>query len=248
MALSRRQKLTIISLLFYWPAIFVFGHIPMPGLVYKAGVSDKSLHFLAYLVLVFLLWFAINPDKKVNWRTATVWRILLAVVLYGLADELLQPLVGRTCDITDFLANLAGMFGGLILLTLLTFWPALLVVTGTAVFLLTNLCRKNPADLLPATSVMFYLFAYGFFTLLWTRYMKLFLSLKAPRPKWLLGALVLPIAFLLIVKVFSVIIGRPFSVPNVIISAMGIVAVVIIIYLTALLRQRSTEKLPPSDG
>ena len=237
MALSRRQKVTIISLLIYWPAIFVLGHIPIPRLVYQAGVSDKSLHFLAYLVLVFLLWFAINPDRKVNWRRGTIWWVLLVVVLYGLADELLQPLVGRTCDIIDFLANVTGTFGGLVLLAFVTFWPALLVVTGVGVFLLTNLCRTNPADLLPVTSVMFYLFAYGFFTLLWIQYMNLSLSLKAPRPKWIFGALVLPIAFLLIVKLFSVILGRPFSVSNVLISAVGIAGVVVTIFLVTLFRR-----------
>ncbi|MHC4337613.1 MAG: VanZ family protein [Planctomycetota bacterium] len=236
MALSRRQKLTIISLLVYWPAIFVLGHIPIPGLVYKAGVSDKSLHLLAYLVLVFLLWFAMNPDRKVNWRRGTVWRVLLVVVLYGLVDELLQPWVGRTYDTVDLLANVTGTLGGLILLAFLTFWPALLVVTGTVVFLLTNLCRANPADLLPVTSVMFYLFAYGFFTLVWIQYMNLSLSLKAPRPKWIFGALVLPIAFLLVVKLFSVILGRPFSVSNVLISAAGIAGVVVTIFLVTLFR------------
>ena len=90
MVLSRRQKLTIISLLFYWPGVFILAHIPIPQLVYKAQVSDKSLHFLAYLVLVFLLWFAISPNKKVNWRKAAVWWILFVVVLYGVVDELLQ--------------------------------------------------------------------------------------------------------------------------------------------------------------
>jgi len=238
MALSRRQKLTIIPLLLYWPAIFVLGHISIPRLVYEAGVSDKSLHLLAYLVLVFLLWFAINPDRKVNWRRGTVWWVLLVVGLYGLVDELLQHLVGRTCDIADFLANLAGAFGGLVLFAFVTFWPALLVVTGIAVFLLTNLCRANPADLMPVTSVMFYLFAYGFFTLLWIQYMNLSLSLKAPRPKWIFGALVLPIAFLLVVKLFSVILGRPFSVSNVLISCL--------LYTSPSPRDRTRSRMPSS--
>ena len=241
MALFRRQRLTIISLLLYWPAIFIFAHIPIPRLVYRAHVSDKSLHFLAYLVLVFLLWFAISPDKRVNWRKAAVWWILFVVTWYGVADELLQARVGRTPDVMDFLANLAGALTGFILFTFFTFWPGFLVVTGVAIFLLTNLARANIAELLPVTSIMFHLFAYGFFTMLWVRYMNLFLSLKAPRPKWLFGALVVPIAFLLTVKLFSVILGRNFSVQNVIISAIGIGGVVIVIFLTALFRRRFSQ-------
>ena len=246
MALLHRRKLTIISLLLYWPAIFIFAHIPIPELVYKARVSDKSLHFLAYLVLVFLLWFAIIPDRKVNWRKAAVWWITFAVVWYGVLDELLQVYVGRTCDLADFSANLAGSLTGLILFTFFTFWPAFLVVTGIAVFLLTNLARANVTELLPVASVVFYLFAYGFFTLLWVRYMNLFLSLKAPQPKWLFGALVVPIVFLSTVKLFSVILGKSFSVRNIIISAGAIATVVITIYLVALFRLRYAQI--PSSG
>jgi len=246
MALSLRQKLTITSLVIYWPTIFYFAHIPIPRWVYEAGVSDKSLHFLAYLLLVFLLWFAVCPGKRVNWRKAAVWWMLFVAVWYGVIDELLQGYVGRSCDIMDFFANLAGALTGLILFTFLTFWPAFLVVTGITVFLLTNLARASVADLLPVTSVVFYLFAYGFFTLLWIRYMHLFLSLKATQPRWLIVALVLPIAFLLTVKLFSVILGKNFSVRNVIISAAAIAVVAVTIFLTALLRRRFAQKLSPS--
>jgi hypothetical protein len=207
--------------------------------VYRARVSDKSLHFLAYLVLVFLLWFAIIPERKVNWRKAAVWWILFAVVWYGVLDELLQMYVGRTCALTDFSANLAGALTGLILFTFLTFWPAFFVVTAIAVFLLTNLARANIAELLPVASAIFYLFAYGFFTLLWVRYMNLFLSLKAPQPKWLFVAVIVPAGFLVVVKLFSAILDKPFGVRGVIISAAAIAAVIIAVYGIALFRQRS---------
>lgn len=233
---SLRQRLIIISLLIYWPAIFIVAHIPIPELVYKARVSDKSLHFLAYMVLVFLLWFAISPDRKVNWRKAAVWWVLLVVVWYGVLDELLQGYVGRMCDARDFVANLAGALASLILLSIFSFWSASLLVAGIGLFLLTNLCRANLADLLPITSLLFHLLAYGLFTMLWIRYMYLFLSLKAPQRKWLFGALSLPIAFLLTVKLFSVILDKNFSVQNVVISCVGIAVAVMAVYLTALFR------------
>jgi VanZ family protein len=236
---SLRQRLIIISLLIYWPAIFIVAHIPIPELVYKARVSDKSLHFLAYMVLVFLLWFAISPDRKVNWRKAAVWWVLLVVVWYGVLDELLQGYVGRMCDARDFVANLAGALASLILLSIFSFWSASLLVAGIGLFLLTNLCRANLADLLPITSLLFHLLAYGLFTMLWIRYMYLFLSLKAPQRKWLFGALSLPIAFLLTVKLFSVILDKNFSVQNVVISCVGIAVAVMAVYLTALFRLRS---------
>jgi len=248
MALSRRQKLTIISLLVYWPGIFILAHIPVPRLVYKAQVSDKGIHFLAYLILVFLLWFAISSSRKVEWRRATVWWILFVVVWYGVVDELLQGYVGRSCDVMDFFANLVGTLAGLILFSFFTFWPVLLVVMGITIFTLTNLTRANMADLLPITDAVFHLFAYGLFTVLWIQYIHLFLLLKAPKPKWLIVALALPMGFLLIVKLFSIIFGRDFVVRDIILSVAGITAVVATVYLIALFRQSFNQKLPPYDA
>jgi len=247
MALSRQHKLIIISLVFYWTALFILAHIPIPQLVRKAGVSDKGLHLLAYMILAFLLFSAINPYKKVNWRPrvflsktrAGVWWVLLVIVWYGVIDEVLQGYVaGRSCDIKDFVANLAGTLVGLIMLSVFTFWPACLVVTGVTIFGLTNIARANLADLLPRTNTAFHLFAYALFTLLWIRYLYYFLSLKASNPKWLIVASVLPIGLLLAVKLGSLILGRSFAITDVIVSAVGIIIVVGTIFLIAFFRQR----------
>ena len=221
MTLSLRQKLIIISLLLYWPAIFVLAHIPIPQLVYKAQVSDKTLHLITYLILVFLLWFAVSPDKKVNWGKATVWWVFLIMAGYGGVDELLQGYVGRSCDIKDFLANLVGVSGGLILFSFLTFWPALLAVTGITIFCLTNLARANLTELVPVTNAMFHLLAYAVFTMLWIRQIHPLPS-KTSMPKRLIIALAVPIGLLLVVKLFSVVSGRYFTVFDVIISGAGI--------------------------
>ena len=109
MTLSQQQKLTFGALILYWPVLFIVAHIPIPQLVRRAHVSDKSLHFVAYLILVFLLWFAINPQSKVNWRRAAVWWVLLVIAGYGIADELLQNFVsGRSCDVRDFTSRFSG--------------------------------------------------------------------------------------------------------------------------------------------
>ena len=76
------------------------------------------------------------------------------------------------------------------------------------IFTLTNIARVNLTDLIPVTNAMFHFFAYGFFTVVWIRYIYLFLSPKAPGIKWIVTALALPMCFLLSVKSFSVIIGK----------------------------------------
>ncbi len=247
MALSRRQKVTIISLVFYWLSFFVLAHIPEPGFVSKVGVSDKGLHFLAYLILVFLLWFAVSPDQKVVWRKAVVWWVFIALTGYGAVDELLQGFTGRNCDVMDIVANIAGVFTGLILLSVLTFWPAALLVTGTVIFGITNITRANLAELVPVTNAMFHLFAYLIFSMLWVCYMHLFLSLKPPKSKWLIAALAVPIGLLLTVKLFSVILGKGFGLREVIISVVGIAATITLIYLVALFHKTQNTRLKTQD-
>lgn len=244
MPISRRQKLVIILLLIYWPAIFILAHIPIPQLVRKAGVSDKTIHFIAYLALAFLLWFAVSPERKVTWRRAATWWVLIVMVCYGVIDELLQGVIAsRSCDAMDFLADLIGVLTGLILFAFFTFWPAFLVVTGITIFAMTNLSRVNLADLLPVTYVLFLLFSFGLFTMLWIQNIHLFLQLKAPKLKWLIVASALPTVFLVAVKMFSIVVGRDFRQRDVIIAAVGITAVVITTYLIGLF---STRRIQPS--
>jgi VanZ family protein len=238
MALSRQQKITAILLAFYWPALFVVAHIPIPQVVRKAGVSDKSLHFLAYLVLALLLWFAVSGDKKVKWRRAAPWWVLFVMVVYGIFDEWSQGYVaGRSCDARDFFADLAGTLAGLILFSACTFWPAALVVTATAIFAVANIARANLADLMPVANAVFHLLAYAILTMLWIQCMHLFLPtirLRRTKLKWLIAASAAPTAFLLTVELFSVILDKEFSVPEITISAGAIGAVVVASYLRAL--------------
>ena len=252
MALLRQHKIIILSLVFYWPTIFILAHVPVPKLVRTAGVSDKGVHFLAYMILAFLLCSAINPevllDKKVNWRKAAVWWIILVVVLYGVLDEVLQSFVAeRNCNVRDFIANLAGTFTGLIILTMFTFWPALLIMTGITIFGLSNISRSSLAELLPRTSTVLHLFAYALFTLLWIRYLQYSLSLKAPKLKWLLVAAILPAGLLFAVTLGSLILGKSFVVKDVVVSAVGIAIVIGTIYLTTLSRRRLSGGHPSNN-
>ena len=238
MTITLRKKLTLLLLLFYWVAIFILAHIPIPKLVYKAQVSDKTIHFLAYLILVFLFWFAINPGRKVNWRKATVWWVFLITAVYAIIDELLQGYVGRSCDAMDFAADLVGAFAGLILFSFFTFWPAFLIVTGVSIFLLTNLARANLAELVPVTNFTFHLFAYALFSVLWIQIMSERIHLKSNRLKWMIAALSMPIGLLLIVKLSSLILNRNVGLPDIVISVAAIASVVAVPFLTGLFHRR----------
>jgi hypothetical protein len=240
MVLPRRQKLIIIPLLLYWPTIFILTHIPIPQLSgIEIRASDKVLHYFAYLILVLLIWLAISPGKKVNWRRAAVWWILFAVVWYGVADEWLQGYVGRSPDVRDFLGDLAGTITGLILLSIFPFWPVSLVLTGSAIFVLTNFMRVNSADEWLLVNLGFHLFAYTLFSLLWLQYLDYLVPIKALQPRWLIGAFALPIGFLAAIEIFSVAAGNGFRLLEAITALTGITIIIMANFLVAKLQQKS---------
>jgi VanZ family protein len=247
MALSLQRKIVIVLLALYWPTLFVFAHIPIPRVVREADVSDKSLHFLAYLILVYLLWFALRGEQKVNWRGIGPWCMLAALAVYGVLDEWSQSLVaGRSCDIQDFVADMAGTLTGLILFSVFTFWPAGLCVVGIVIFGLTNVTSANLGDLMPVTSGAFHLFAYAIFTLLWVQH-KRHSRFGAWPPKTGINRLAVmlaaPVALLLFVKVFSLVFDRAFGVRDMLISAGGIGAALAGVYLTPLFERQEKSKI-----
>jgi VanZ family protein len=236
--LSNRRKITGALLAIYWPALFISAHMPVPRVVLESDVSDKSLHFLAYLILVFLLWSAVGDGKKVDWRKASPWWVLSTMVAYGIVDEWLQLYAaGRSCNAWDFLADMVGTLTGLGLFSVLAFWPAGLVVTAIIIFGFTNVSRANLADMLPATSAVFVFCTYAILTAFWVQCLRLFGPRNHPRRngiRWLTAALSAPLALVLTVRLFSVVLGKDLPVRDIIISTGAIVAVVVAIGLTGL--------------
>jgi VanZ family protein len=248
MGVTRCRKLAIISLAICWPALFVLTHMPMPEEVKSVELSDKILHFLAYATLVFLLWIALNPERKVRWQETTVWWVLLTVVAYGIIDEFLQGYVGRSCEVMDFVSDLAGAFTSCIILTFFTFWPAAVILGALLICGLTNITPEGLAGISPIGNAMFHLFSYAVFTLLWIHCMRLFDSLRTPKAQWLIAALALPTALLLVVKGYSISLGREFPMQDIVLSVGGIVAVVGVVSAAVLFGQRAAQGLPGSDG
>jgi VanZ family protein len=243
MTLSHQQKIAACVLVLYWPALFVFAHIPIPHVIQEADVYDKSLHFLAYLILTFLIWFTVSGDRKVKWHRAAPWLVLFVIVVYGILDEWLQIYVAkRSCDVRDFFADLAGAITGLILSSFLTFWPAGLFVAAAFIFGITNVTRVNLADLLPHTNAVFHLFAYAILTILWIQCTHLFPAVKATKAKWLVLALAGPGGFLMVVKLYSVIAGKNFALSDIIISFGAIAVVVTVFYFRSLFHKTQGSK------
>ena len=242
-----RKKLTIITLIIYWVFLAIVSHIPIQELVYQARVSDKNLHLVAYLVLTFLLWFAVKPDQKVNWRKITVWWVILIIAVYAVMDEVIQGVVGRNCDMMDFIADMAGALAGLILFSILNFWPAFLCVNAITILLITNVARANVAELMPVINLTFHLASYALFTAVWIQCINLFWKLKAKSIRKCLAALAAPLALLITVKSYSMVSGRFFTKRDIIVAVTAIVAVVAVNFLFAYLCRRSQARTFPDS-
>ena len=99
------------ALVVYWAALCVGTHVP-GRFVGKTLISDKALHFWAYAGLSFLLATLLPRLGVRSW--SVYWAALLIAVCYGALDELAQiPIPGRTADIADWWADVAGAVAGL---------------------------------------------------------------------------------------------------------------------------------------
>ena len=192
-----------MCLLIYWPGLFILTHIPVPQLARESGMSDKTMHVLAYLVLTFFFWHTISPYMRIDWKKAKAWLALGAMVWYGAIDEYLQGQVGRSADVGDFLADLGGIFFGLAIMTVLPFWPGALAISGIFIFLLTNLSKI--AVLYPQmhVNVAFGFVAYAIFTLIWIQNISRYFQLNMRSLKWFFVVMAGPTCLLLVVKLSS---------------------------------------------
>jgi len=90
----------------YWIALLIATHLP-PDRLPTTHVSDKLEHFVGYGLLTTLLLFAASRGSAP--LTMKRVAIILGIVLvYGIADERTQPWFGRTCSLTDWIADAAG--------------------------------------------------------------------------------------------------------------------------------------------
>jgi VanZ family protein len=218
-----RHKIIVAVAASYLVALFVSTHIPIPKLVYEAGVSDKWLHFLAYMNLFFLMWFSFYPDKQVNWRQPAIWLIFLGGLILGGVDELTQPFTGRTCDVLDFIADAKGVSAGMVIVAFLPFWPALLAVWAITIFGIATLVSADPSKIAPILDTVYHITAYGGLTFVWAHLINFYLS-----PRTIINRLLLytslPLGFILFVKVSSVVMGRYFTGMEMLFSGGAILA------------------------
>lgn len=113
--MSRRLfRGVVICLSVYWLVLCTLTHLPAGDLPH-VEVNDKLEHFTAFALLGFLL----NVVLRQVTRRHGDWLTLAIVLVYGALDEWLQPLTGRSCEFSDWLADGAGAAIGVVLCNLM---------------------------------------------------------------------------------------------------------------------------------
>ena len=99
----------------YWALVFIIMHLPKPrGVTLVLRLGDKLVHGGVYFVLALLGgWAAWRLGRRLDLRWATRWWLIYAI--YAAADELLQPLFSRHCQLSDWIADVTGAALALVL-------------------------------------------------------------------------------------------------------------------------------------
>jgi VanZ family protein len=82
----------------HWPKL---PRIDVPG-------KDKTLHVVAYAILAGLLLNVLAKGTRLARGVQIAAAAVAIVAVAGALDEWTQPYFGRTCDLLDWLADMAG--------------------------------------------------------------------------------------------------------------------------------------------
>jgi len=237
MKLLRRHKYSLIALAIYWPLVFTLTHIPVRQLAQQTGMSDKTMHVMAYFALTFLVWCAVSPYRRVQWNSAKTWWVIAAVALYGAFDEIVQGMVGRSADFHDYIANLFGIAFAMGVLSVFHFWAALLTASVTSIFVISNLSHLTGLYPQYHLNTLFHFSAYAGLSLIWIQHMERYLRLRQNRTLWLLAAPALPLAMLTLVLAAAPLYNKMVWWPDVATAVFGIFAAIVVSRLTFVVMQ-----------
>jgi hypothetical protein len=228
MKTTRKQKTFTIILIFYWLGIFTATHIPIPGWTRRMGVSDKTMHFVAYMTLALLLWFGTSFEKKADWRKLRAWLLSAIVLFYGAADELLQHFMKRSADIKDFAANVLGLATAMAMVTVLPARHAVMILVTVCPIFLPAIVRSQ---LIPQNSIFeiaAYIGGFVIITAAWIKYLSSVFGLNFKNNKLLPVFFVPPAGTVIIVKFYASLTDKPFGITAILASFVSIMLTLLI--------------------
>ena len=237
MKATREQRFFTFVLIFYWLSIFAATHISIPVWTREMGVSDKTMHFVAYMTLALLLWFSTSFEKKADWKKLRPWLLSAVVLLYGLVDELLQHFTKRSVDPRDFAANAIGLAVAMAMVTALPGRHTVMVLTIICPLFLPGLVR---AQLIMQGSILeagAYLAGFACVTIAWIEYLSSVVGLNFRQLKYLPVFFAPPAGTVIILRFYAEITSKPFG-ATAILSAFA--AIILTLFVGHLIGKKGT--------
>jgi VanZ family protein len=91
---------------------FVATHTPPPEKPAPMILNDKFLHFMGFCAIgVVTVWRIISPGSRLSGARFMGW--LAFLLAYAALDETTQQLVGRDCELGDWMADAMGAIVGM---------------------------------------------------------------------------------------------------------------------------------------
>jgi hypothetical protein len=121
---AKRFLLWFVALV-AWLGLLVATHLPvrearaLVGDLQENG-NDKPLHLASYFVAALLTATALAAS--IRWTFLVALTLAAALALLAAVDEWTQPLVGRTCDPFDWLADAIGIGLAVVLVSVIVRW------------------------------------------------------------------------------------------------------------------------------
>jgi hypothetical protein len=234
MKLSKERKFFTIVLIFYWVGIFFATHISVPGWTREMGVSDKIMHFVAYLVLMLLLWLSTSFEKKADWGKIRTWALMGIVLIYALFDEASQYFIeGRSADLHDLLTNFLGAGVAMVLVTILTGWHAATILFVICPIFLPALVRSKLIAQGSVVEIAAYATAFVIITIVWIQYLSSIYKLSIKELKHIAAFLAGPAGAAAMVKIYAVFTNKPMGKTAILSTVTAIILTLIVWFLTA---------------
>jgi hypothetical protein len=224
MKLSKEKKFFTAVLLFYWLGLIVATHIPVPTWVRGMGVSDKTMHVAAYMVLTLLVWLAFFFDIKANWRKFQPWLVLIFILLHGILDELTQHFIaGRSTDPADLCADMLGAAVAMIIVTFISGYNATMILTAVTPVFLPAIVKSKIIKQDSIIEIFIYAIVFAIITGVWIQYLSIIKKLDCRKFKYLPIYMAGPAAVLTFVKIYAVITNKPFENKIILCSLLSII-------------------------
>lgn len=106
-AMSIRWTLRTVLWLGCLMSAFVVTHLPPSRIPSRGVFNDKVMHLTGFTALgLVTVWRLGSERHPIGTRRFLAWFTVL--IVYAVVDEMTQPMIGRSCELGDWLADACG--------------------------------------------------------------------------------------------------------------------------------------------